>query len=130
MQLIVILGIIVAIGGVSFALQNTIPVTVTFLVWRFDSSLAMVLLLSLALGALIVALVSTPATLKAQWAAARLRKQLDAAQSANQALEKRISQLEGKLAALPQPAAAQPVASAPIMPVFPMTDAMRNKDSL
>lgn len=130
MQLIVILGIIVAIGGVSFALQNTVPVTVTFLVWRFDSSLAMVLLLSLALGALIVALVSTPATLKAQWAASRLRKQLDAAQSANQALEKRISQLEGKLSALPQPAAAQPVAPAPIMPTFPMTDHVRNKDSL
>ena len=130
MQLIVILGIIVAIGGVSFALQNTVPVTVTFLVWRFDSSLAMVLLLSLALGALIVALVSTPATLKAQWAAARLRKQLDTAQSANQALEKRISQLEGKLAALPQPAAAQPAASAPIMPTFPMTDSAHDRDRL
>lgn len=88
MQLIVLLGIVVAIGGVSFALQNTVPVTVTFLVWRFDSSLAMVLLTSLALGALIVALVSTPATLKAQWAASRLRKQLDAALSANSALDK------------------------------------------
>mgnify|MGYP003383527582 CR=1 FL=1 len=129
MQLIVILGIIVAIGGVSFALQNTIPVTVTFLVWRFDSSLAMVLLVSLALGALIVALVSTPATVKAQWAASRLRKQLDAAQSANQTLEKKISLLEGRLSALPQPVA-QPQMSAPIMPVFPMTDPVHDKDRL
>jgi uncharacterized integral membrane protein len=129
MQLIVILGIVVAIGGVSFALQNTIPVTVTFLVWRFDSSLAMVLLVSLALGALIVALVSTPATVKAQWAASRLRKQLDAAQSANQALEKKVSLLEGRLSALPQPVA-QPQMSAPIMPVFPMTDPVRDKDGL
>lgn len=129
MQLIVILGIIVAIGGVSFALQNTVPVTVTFLVWRFDSSLAMVLLISLALGALIVALVSTPATLKAQWSASRLRKQLEAAQSANHALEKKVSLLEGRLSALPQPAATRD-ASAPIMPVFPMTDSARNEDGL
>lgn len=120
MQLIVILGIIVAIGGVSFALQNTVPVTVTFLVWRFDSSLAMVLLISLALGALIVALVSTPATLKAQWSASRLRRQLDAAQAASQALEKKVAQLEGRLAALPAPPPRQE--AAPIMPVFPMQD--------
>ena len=129
MQLIVILGIVVAIGGVSFALQNTVPVTVTFLVWRFDSSLAMVLLISLAVGALIVALVSTPATLKAQWSASRLRKQLDAALSDNHALEKKISLLEGRLSALPQPAAIRD-ASAPIMPVFPMTDPVHDKDRL
>ena len=129
MQLIVILGIVVAIGGVSFALQNTVPGTVTFLVWRFDSSLAMVLLISLAVGALIVALVSTPATLKAQWSASRLRKQLDAAQSDNHALEKKISLLEGRLSALPQPAVIRD-ASAPIMPVFPMTDPVHDKDRL
>lgn len=129
MQLIVILGIIVAIGGVSFALQNTVPVTVTFLVWRFDSSLAMVLLLSLALGALIVALVSTPATLKAQWAASRLRKQLEASSSANSALEKKIVQLESKLSALPPPAVRHE-ASTPIMPTFPMTDSAHDRDRL
>lgn len=136
MQLIVLLGIVVAIGGVSFALQNTVPVTVTFLVWRFDSSLAMVLLISLALGALIVALVSTPATLKAQWAASRLRKQLESAQSAQQALERKVSQLEGRLAAQEQAHHAQSPSqpavrrepSAPIMPVFPMTDPVRSKD--
>lgn len=129
MQLIVILGIIVAIGGVSFALQNTVPVTVTFLVWRFDSSLAMVLLISLAMGALIVALVSTPATLKAQWAASRLRKQLEASSSANSALEKKISLLEGKLSALPPPAVRHE-ASAPIMPTFPMPNSAKDVDGL
>lgn len=125
MQLTVILAILVAIGGVSFALQNNIPVTVTFLVWRFDSTLAMVLLIALALGALIVALVSTPATLKAQWASARLRKQLDAAESLTHALERKVSELEGKLSVLPQPSAARNEA-APIMPVFPMTDRSRD----
>lgn len=119
MQLTVILGIVVAIGGVSFALQNNIPVTVTFLVWRFDSTLALVLLIALALGALILALVSTPATLKAQWSASRLRKQLESATSTNHALERKIAELEGRLAALPAAAREEVM---PMMPGFPMGD--------
>jgi uncharacterized integral membrane protein len=120
MQLTVILSIVVAIGGVSFALQNNVPVTVNFLVWRFDSTLAMVLLVALALGALIVALVSTPATLKAQWNVARLRKQLDAANSSLVASQRKVSELEGRLCATPQ--SPSPTESKPIMPDFPMTD--------
>ncbi|MDI6747941.1 MAG: LapA family protein [Rhodocyclaceae bacterium] len=56
MQLIVLLSIVVAIGGVSFALQNQMTVTVSFLLRRFDSSLAMAILVSLALGACVVLL--------------------------------------------------------------------------
>ena len=51
MQVMIIVAILAAMGRVAFALQNNVPVTVTFLVWRFDSSLAMVLLMALALGA-------------------------------------------------------------------------------
>lgn len=45
MQLVLILGIGFAIASVVFALQNNVPVAITFLLWRFDSSLAIVLLL-------------------------------------------------------------------------------------
>ena len=55
MQLAVIAAIAAAIVGVAFAMQNNVPVTVNVLLWRFDSSLAMVLLLALALGARAVA---------------------------------------------------------------------------
>lgn len=58
MQLTIIIAIFVAIAGGIFAMQNNVPVTVNFLLWRFDSSLAMVLLLSLALGAIIAATVA------------------------------------------------------------------------
>lgn len=44
MQLLLILGIVFAIGSVTFALQNNIPVTVIMGFWRHDSSLAVVLL--------------------------------------------------------------------------------------
>lgn len=83
MQLVVLVGLAAAIGVVAFALQNNVPVTVTFLVWRFDSALAMVLLIAVALGALIVALLSTPAVLRLQWEATRLRRQIAGLEKSN-----------------------------------------------
>ena len=77
MQLMIIAAIFVGIGAVAFAMQNNLPVTVNFLLWRFDSSLAMVLLLALATGAIVVALLTTPGTLRRQWQLARQRRQLD-----------------------------------------------------
>jgi len=83
MQLAVIAAIVIAIAGVAFAMQNSVPATVVFLIWRFDGSLGVILLLALALGALIVALVSTPATLRANWVIGRQRKEIDGLKSAN-----------------------------------------------
>src|SRR4051812_4952713 len=78
MQLGLIVGIAIAIAAVAFALQNNVPVTVTFLVWRFDSSLAMVLLLALAIGAIVMALVTAPGAVKARWTLAKQRKEIEA----------------------------------------------------
>src|SRR3970282_1563531 len=90
MQLMTILGIAVALAAVAFALQNNVPVTVTFLLWRFDSSLAMVLLLALALGAIIVALVSTPRALRSQWLLSRQRSEIAALKATNAEMEKKL----------------------------------------
>ncbi|MBI2312340.1 MAG: DUF1049 domain-containing protein [Betaproteobacteria bacterium] len=97
MQLMLILAIVMVIGGVFFAFQNNVPVTVTFLLWRFDGSLATVLLLTLALGALLMALISTPATLKAQWTIARQRKQIAELKDLVASHQARIAELEGRL---------------------------------
>lgn len=96
MQLIVVLSLVVAIGAVAFALQNNVPATVTFIVWRFDSSLAMVLLISLALGALIMALLSTPMVLRLQWSGARLRREVNALEGTNRELRARIAELQAR----------------------------------
>jgi len=96
MQIMLIFGIIFAIGSVTFALQNNIPVTVTFAVWRFDSSLAMVLLLALGLGAIIAALLSSPTVIRGQWNASRLRRQLAGLEEEKAVLERRVSELEIK----------------------------------
>ena len=88
MQLILMFGIIVAIGAVVFALQNIAPVTVTLALWTFEGSLALVLLFAVGLGALIAGLLSSPAVIRGQWAIGRQRS--------------RIADLERQLAALEQ----------------------------
>ena len=97
MQLFLILGIVFAIGAVTFALQNSVPVTVVFAFWRYDSSLAVVLLVALGLGALIAALVSTPSVIKGQWAGARLRRQVASLEDDRASLERRVRELESEM---------------------------------
>ena len=107
MQLLLILGIVFAIGAVTFALQNSIPVTVVFAFWHYDSSLAVVLLVALGLGALIAGLVSTPSVIKGQWAGARLRRQVASLEDDNASLERRVRELEsGTANKIPAPAPA------------------------
>ena len=98
MQLLLMLGIAFAIGAVIFALQNNVPVTVVLAIWRYDSSLAVVLLVALGLGALIAGLLSTPTVIKGQWAGVRLRRQLASLENERAALERRVRELESEMA--------------------------------
>ena len=56
MQLMLIAGIVFAIGAVVFALQNNSAVVVTLALWNFEGSLAVVLLAAVGLGVLITGL--------------------------------------------------------------------------
>jgi hypothetical protein len=48
----------------------------TLALWRVEGSLALVLRVSLGLGALIAGLLSSPAVIRGQWTTGRLRKQV------------------------------------------------------
>jgi uncharacterized integral membrane protein len=102
MQLTIIAAIAAAIIGVAFAMQNNVPVTVNFLIWRFDSSLAMVLLLALAIGAIVVALLTTPATLRWQWRLARQKRRIEELEQANNKKSQQIAELEGQMPTIDQ----------------------------
>ena len=111
MQLFLILGIVFALGAVSFALQNDVPVTVTLSHWQFDGSLASVLLVALGLGALIAALVSTPRVIEGEWTKARLRRQITDVEKDRELLERRLLALEldvARLSAESAPAVTMP----------------------
>ncbi len=103
MQLMLIIGVGFAIGAVAFALQNNVPVTVSFALWSFEGSLAMVLLLALGIGALIAGLVSSPSVIRRQWIAQRLRHKLGGLEAENAALVQRVSELERELVVLGEP---------------------------
>jgi len=60
LRLSLILALIIAILAVVFALQNAHPITIQFLFWQIQGSLALVVLLTAALGAVVGLLVSVP----------------------------------------------------------------------
>lgn len=84
MQLGLIVGIVFAIIAAIFAMQNSAPVNVTLGFWSFEGSLALVLLATLGVGALIAGLVSSPAMIRRQWNVSHLSR--------------RVAELEGLLA--------------------------------
>lgn len=109
MHLLLVLGIIVAIAAVAFALQNNTIVTVAFGAWSFDSSLAMVLLLALGIGAVIAICLSWPAFIRNSWASSRLRREVNKLQDDKTDLEKRVAQLEEELRRVsPEPVPPEP----------------------
>jgi uncharacterized integral membrane protein len=63
-MLLFVIGAVAAAVVIIFALQNATPITVAFLIWRFEGSLALVLLLTFALGVVVGALISIPAIMK------------------------------------------------------------------
>lgn len=65
-----ILGLAILIGVFAcvFALQNTDVIAVSFLTWKAEASLALVLLTTFALGAAMGLLACLPALIKAKWA--------------------------------------------------------------
>lgn len=94
MQLLLLLGVAFAIGAVMFALQNGDPVTVTFALWQFESPLAVVLLVTLGIGALIAAMVSSPAVLRRQWSNLRLRREISHLVRVNEDYVRKMEELE------------------------------------
>lgn len=60
MQIFLVFALIIALVAVVFTIQNTAAVTVTFLVWELNHSLAFIFLLAILAGVLISQFVSVP----------------------------------------------------------------------
>jgi uncharacterized integral membrane protein len=97
MQILLILGIVFGIGAITFALQNNVPVTVVLALGSYDSTLAVVLMVALGLGALIAGLVSTPSVIRGQWEGARLRRRVARLADDNASLQRRLQEFESDI---------------------------------
>lgn len=105
MQIFLVAALIIAIVAVVFALQNPAPVTISFLVWQAQGSLALVLLITLLFGVLISLLVSVPTVFRRSRTISNQRKQIQSLERTLTEREKKIQELEATTAA-PQPIAA------------------------
>ncbi|HTP00812.1 MAG TPA: LapA family protein [Anaerolineales bacterium] len=99
-----IVALVIAALAVVFALQNSMIVTISFLVWKVTGSLSLVLMATLAIGAVIGLLVLAPSAIKQSIAASGHRKRIGA-------LEKELDAQRQKAAELqePKPEAVQPI---------------------
>jgi hypothetical protein len=107
MQIFIIFALVIAGVAIIFALQNITAVTVTFLFWNFHGSLALVLLLSVAVGFLISLLASLPGLICGKWGAAGQKKKMAFLETENSAnkqradeAEKEVKTLEDQLASM------------------------------
>ena len=78
MMAYLISALVLALLALIFALQNTATIMIRFLFWSFRGSLAVVLLLDLALGAVIGALAMLIPLTRAYREAARLKRRIPA----------------------------------------------------
>lgn len=77
MPLFIIAALIIALGAIVFALQNPAPVVVNFLVWQTEGSLALVFLITLAVGVLIGLLVFVPTLIRRNLKISHQKRQTD-----------------------------------------------------
>ena len=76
MQIFLFFALFIAILAILFAVQNNETTTVSFFIWYFDGSLALLLLIAMAVGALISFLISLPSNIRARWTIRNQRKKM------------------------------------------------------
>ncbi len=127
MQVFLVFALLIALVAVVFAVQNTALVTISFLVWDFNNSLAILILLTLFTGVLISILMSAPGWIKNRLARSNLRKKMkeleaelskvkDQYQAAKQELE--LYKVPPAPPAEPQPVVPTPAFPEPTIPQF------------
>lgn len=114
MVIFLVIALIIALVAVIFALQNTAVVAIHFLAWGTQGSLALVLLLTLAVGAVICYFALLPTVVKDKWSLRSQRKRLNDAEARLAVQKSRIDELEMRLktAEAPKPAETPPAAVA------------------
>mgnify|MGYP001120079248 FL=1 len=86
MQLQLIAALVIVFLIVTFAVQNAVEVSVIFLLWRADASLAVVIAVCFGLGMLIGALVTLPTMLRERVAIGRMHKEIEVLRAENDSL--------------------------------------------
>lgn len=90
MVIFLIAGLLIGGVVVAFAFQNMTAVTVTLFSWHFGSSLSLIIILAIVIGALMSLLWSLPVNVKKSLQISNLKKQ-------NSKLEKELVDIKNKI---------------------------------
>jgi lipopolysaccharide assembly protein A len=106
-MIFILFALIIAVLAVIFALQNMTAVTVTFFIWNFNGSLALVLLGALAVGLLVGLLASLPGLVRGRVTIGGHKKKLSVTEKERddykqraETAEKEVKDLEEQAASL------------------------------
>ncbi len=100
MRIFLVLALLLTVVALIFALQNTATAAITFLIWRFESPLALVLIVALVTGALVGFLAMLPGRVRGGLRAGRQARRIAE-------LEKEVADLRARLATATTPPEAQ-----------------------
>lgn len=98
MQILLVFALVIAFLAILFAIQNTVVVPINFLFWGTEGSLALILFIALAAGALVSYLVIAPSQLKRRLNISSQRKQIAELESQLSNAEDELKQLKDSLA--------------------------------
>lgn len=107
-----IIGLLLSVVALIFAFQNAQPAHIAFLFWRFDSSLALVLVICFAGGLLAGILMLLPARIRAALTAGRRRREVETLQGELAECRDKLEQIEASIAAGPSEAPSEEAAPA------------------
>ena len=117
MQVFLLLALAVALVAVLFALQNVVPVTVSFLTWTFEGSLALMLFVALVAGALASFLASLPTLIGKRRSAGHAKKRIAELEASLSACRLQLENAQRQLTEPPtSPLPAPPSAPPPPAP--------------
>lgn len=100
MVFFVIVGLVMAVLAILFAFQNSTVVAISFGVWQFKQSLAIVLLITLGLGIIISLLLSIPTIIKRGLQTSKQRKRIRALEAELQSQADSNSQHESRVSTI------------------------------
>ncbi len=113
MRLVLVLALLVCVAGLVLALQNPAATQVRFVVWRFESPLALVLMTAFAAGLLAGLLLMLPGRIRAGLAAASRKREADELARRLSDYETKLAQAESALGRPTPPSSPAPETSAP-----------------
>ncbi len=95
-----LLALLMTVAALIFAFQNAEPARVSFLVWQFESSLALFLVVSFAAGLLSGILLLVPGRIRAGLGASSQRRELAAVTRRLEECQGRLEEAERKISSL------------------------------